>query len=109
MDFEAYAEAAERTDGKRELAYYALGLVGEAGEFAERVKKVVYHGHELTVGEMDKMRAELGDVLWYLDRAAAKLGLGLEAVAAANVLKLEERYPEGYSDEASRSRDVRPL
>lgn len=106
MTFDEYQAETARTDpmapGCRDaLAMHALGLVGEAGEFAELVKKRLFHG-----AEWDKERAakELGDVLWYLARAAADLGLPLSEIAARNVAKLRQRYPAGFSAEASAAR-----
>lgn len=89
-----------RTDAPHsDLACAALGLTGEAGEFADLIKKVAYHGHAL-----DKVKAakELGDVLWYLALAANRLGFGLDAIGAMNIAKLRERYPEGFTVEASK-------
>ena len=45
----------------------ALGLTGEAGEFANMVKKLTAHGHEISV---EKLADELGDILWYVAEAA---------------------------------------
>ena len=54
--------------------------------------------------EKDELREELGDALWCLTITARSAGLTLEQVAAANVAKLRTRYPDGYSDTASRER-----
>ncbi len=69
------------------LAYTALGLTGEAGEFSEKVKKWIRDG------TFDKRLAvkELGDVLWYLTAAANELGYSLQDVAEINMVKLLER------------------
>jgi NTP pyrophosphatase (non-canonical NTP hydrolase) len=83
------------------VAVLALGLTGEAGEVAEHIKKWLGHGHGL---DMDKVRKELGDVLWYVATLSATLNIQLDEVAAANVVKLRARYPEGFSSEASRNR-----
>lgn len=106
MEMADYDRAAHRTVsgelGERDsLLLGAVGLSGEAGEVADLVKKHVFHGHAL-----DRAHAleELGDILWYLAFTARTLGSSLEEVAAANVRKLEERYPEGFSGKASRER-----
>jgi len=82
------------------LTNAALGLTGEAGEFAELIKKWLYHDKPL-----DKAAAvaELGDVLWYLSLAADALGVTLEHVMVANIDKLQRRYPHGF--DTSRAND----
>ena len=84
------------------LARDALGIAGEAGEVADLVKKFVGHGHAL---DGEKVKKELGDVLWYIAVIAHRVGWTLEEVAAANVEKLRTRYPDGFSSERSRNRD----
>jgi NTP pyrophosphatase (non-canonical NTP hydrolase) len=106
MTLEEYQHKAMRTapdfTTQREAAICAaLGLTGEAGEFADMVKKAMFHGHDL---DEDKMVKELGDILWYVTLAAKALGVSLELVASENVAKLERRYPAGFSEEASRNR-----
>lgn len=107
MKLSEYQREAKRTmtiDPERMqvlLALYALGLAGESGEVIEHVKKFFGHGHEL---ERLKVRKELGDVLWYLAAIAEVCGLNLDDVAEANVQKLRERYPNGFSHAASRER-----
>lgn len=83
------------------LAVFGLGVAGEAGEVAELIKKFVGHGHDL---DPTKLTKELGDVLWYVAVIARSRGIDLSEVAARNVAKLQERYPEGFSHEASRER-----
>jgi len=84
------------------IEYTALGLTGEAGETAEIVKKVYYHGHPL---DRDALKIELGDVLWYAAVMAHALGFSLSEVAEANVDKLRKRYPDGFSTERSLNRE----
>jgi hypothetical protein len=64
----------------------ALGLNGEAGEIADHVKKVMFHGHPLDDDTKDKIAKEIGDI------------------AQMNVDKLKKRYPEGFSTERSLNR-----
>ncbi len=103
---EEYQEAVLRTASVRhsvamEMAISSLGLTGEAGEFADMVKKHIGHGHEL---DREKAVKELGDVLWYVARLATLIGSSLEEVATENDLKLRKRYPNGFSQEASKAR-----
>lgn len=106
VGFDVYQIAALRTAGgfsesREALAVWALGVAGEAGEVAELVKKHLGHGHAL---EREKVRKELGDVLWYVAVLAAELDISLSEVAEGNLAKLRSRYPEGFSHEASRNR-----
>jgi NTP pyrophosphatase (non-canonical NTP hydrolase) len=87
---------------RKALEYCAHGLAGESGEFSELVKKWAYHGHDMDRVAMAK---ELGDIGWYLAVAAHKLGFTLEDVLQANLDKLTDRYPEGFSTERSINRD----
>lgn len=84
-----------------QIANGALGLVGEAGEAADMIKKHLFHGHPL---DADAVKGELGDVLWYVATLAGVLGIELDDVAEFNVAKLKARYPEGFSEERSRGR-----
>ena len=90
-------------DGERRQIIAALGLAGEAGEFANIIKKKTAHGHTV---ENDELADELGDVLWYLAEAATACGLTLDEIAKMNVAKLKARYPDGFSEERSRNRTV---
>lgn len=73
------------------LAYTALGLTGEAGEFSEKIKKWIRDG------VLDKPLAakELGDVLWYLTASARELGFTLQDIAEINMVKLLSRKERG--------------
>ena len=78
------------------LVYPALGLAGEAGELANKVKKVLRdHGGHLSEEAREAILAELGDVLWYVAQVATDLGESLEAVAQANLAKLRSRKERG--------------
>ena len=106
MTFDEYQNEAMRTashpSDDESLLTAALGLCGESGEVADRIKKWRYHGHELGHDDLVK---ELGDVLWYLALAAEHLGVSLESVAQANINKLWARYPDGFDSERSKNRD----
>jgi NTP pyrophosphatase (non-canonical NTP hydrolase) len=74
------------------LLYPTLGLCGEAGEVAEKVKKMVRDDAGVLTGERrDALAKELGDVLWYLAQLATEAGLDLDAIAEANLAKLLSR------------------
>jgi NTP pyrophosphatase (non-canonical NTP hydrolase) len=98
MTFDDYQAQARRTmntalseDEARTMT--ALGLVGEAGECSELIKKHVFHNRAL---DREELQAELGDVLWYVAMLADACGLSLQEIAAHNVEKLIRRYPEGF-------------
>lgn len=79
----------------------ALGIAGEAGEVADEVKKCMYQGHPW---QPSKIIEELGDVLWYVALMADLMNVPLEYVMQANIEKLERRYPDGFSEDASVNR-----
>lgn len=87
---------------RERLAVAALGLVGEAAEASELIKKHIGHNHELNV---EKLTLELGDVLWYLADLANIIGVDLKEVASKNLDKLKARYPDGvFNAEHSKNR-----
>ena len=100
-----YMRDAMRTKGdfnlRDQLSDGGLGISGEAGEVSDLIKKHLFHGHPL---EIIKLLKELGDVLWYIAEIADAAGFTLEDVARWNIEKLEERYPDGFSEEASINR-----
>lgn len=106
MTLNEYQELALRTakscdSFERKITNFGLGISGEAGEVSDIIKKSVFHGHEL---DYTKIKKELGDVLWYIATIADVLHITLDEVAEVNIAKLKERYPEGFSVEASINR-----
>ena len=131
MELKEYQELAARTINKDasatdNLLNACLGLAGEVGEFNDLVKKWLFHGHTL---DIDKCIKELGDTLWYIPQAIGALkklaedrqayagmaafnltntisasDLTLEGVARINIEKLEKRYKDGFSSQASINR-----
>lgn len=97
------APGKEYTADEIMLVWNAIGLAGEAGEVAEHVKKGVFHEHG--IDEL-KLKKELGDVCWYVAAICTKLGIDLGDVMAANIDKLKQRYPQGWSAEDSINRKV---
>lgn len=78
------------------LAYTALGLAGEAGEIANKVKKVLRDDSGvLSKDKATEISKELGDVLWYLARVADEIGTRLGGVAEGNIAKLYDRKARG--------------
>jgi NTP pyrophosphatase (non-canonical NTP hydrolase) len=96
-DYQARSRATAVYPGLGEnLTYPALGLCGEAGEVAEKVKKAIRDdGGVLSETRRAALAAELGDVLWYVAQLATEAGLDLEAIAAGNLDKLASRAARG--------------
>lgn len=76
------------------LVWNGIGLGGESGEVLEVLKKGIFHDHGIDV---EKLKKELGDVLWYSAAIATRAGLDLGDIMQANVDKLRERYPDGFT------------
>jgi len=96
MDLNAYQQAAGRTalypDRGQNPLYPTLGLCGEAGEVADKVKKVLRDdGGVFSTERRQAIALELGDVLWYVAQLAHELGVSLEEIASANLAKLADR------------------
>ena len=78
------------------FAYPALGLAGEAGEVADKLKKVIRdNGGILTDPVRDAVAKELGDVMWYVAVLAAELDYDLDTIAQNNLAKLASRQERG--------------
>jgi NTP pyrophosphatase (non-canonical NTP hydrolase) len=102
ITFDDYAQNAARTaiypDAGQTggLLYAVLGLVGEAGELANQAKKIMRDDNgTIDAARAAKMRAELGDVLWYVAAVARELDVELQEVARYNLQKLERRAADG--------------
>ena len=83
----------------------AMGMSGEAGEFSEIVKKLVFHRKPLTDEIRTHLAKELGDQIWYWTNACRAIGVDPNQVIADNVTKLQSRYPGGvFSAERAENR-----
>ena len=96
MDLNAYQHGARQTarypDVGANPIYPTLGLCGEAGEVADKVKKVLRDQNGcFNDAVKQSLLLELGDVLWYLAQLASELGFELDQVAEANLEKLASR------------------
>ena len=86
---------------KDKVVYPALGLAGEAGEVAEKIKKLIRDKGGITgltsIEDDDRaaVAKEIGDVLWYCASLAHDIGYTLEDVAKINIGKLAKRKEEG--------------
>ena len=99
MDFNKYQETAVETaiyPDTHRILYPALGMAGEAGEVAKKVKKIIRDGTDnLPEDWKDQLASEIGDVLWYCAALANDLGMPLALIAAQNRDKLLERKQKG--------------
>ncbi|PEZ47054.1 nucleotide pyrophosphohydrolase [Priestia megaterium] len=107
MNVERYREAIKRTmnddlTDREKLSMLALGIAGEAGEIVDKIKKVLFHGHTMDIPDLIK---ELGDLEWYLQHLKMYYEISDEKVRMENIQKLNKRYLNGFSEEASRNRE----
>ncbi|MGZ4267983.1 MAG: nucleoside triphosphate pyrophosphohydrolase family protein [Solirubrobacteraceae bacterium] len=96
-DYQALSRRTAAYPGAGEnIVYPTLGLAGEAGEVAEKVKKLIRDdAGVLSEERRAALAAELGDVLWYVAQVATEARLELEAIAQANLDKLASRAQRG--------------
>jgi len=99
LTFDDYQKEAKKTaiyPKSVGVMYPALGLTGEAGEVANKVKKIVRDGYANSPADWrEQVSHELGDVLWYCAALASDLGLSLGRIAKENVNKLSGRQQRG--------------
>ncbi|MCX7615814.1 MAG: nucleoside triphosphate pyrophosphohydrolase family protein [Patescibacteria group bacterium] len=96
MTFEEYQKESRKTAKypviDKGFVYPLLGLVGESGEVAEKIKKIFRDKNGVVDKETkEAIKKELGDVLWYLSQVATELQISLEDVAQTNLEKLFSR------------------
>ena len=111
MTFDEYQEfvaTVKRYPQQYNVLYPALGLCGEAGEVAEKVKKRVRDGTKESFKQ--DITRELGDVLWYVMQCLIALDTDINEVVSMNIDKLEKRYPGGqfgaYYSENRETNDI---
>ncbi len=100
MNMNDYQQASIKTawpkDRHNELFNLLLGLCGEAGEIAEKAKKIVRdHESDFSKLDVDDLKKELGDVMWHIAILANYFDISLEDVAQANIDKLASRQARG--------------
>ena len=98
MTLNEYQQAALETAVYPEefrIIYPTLGMAGEAGEVADKVKKVIRDYGSFTSERKREIVKEIGDVLWYCATLANDLGYSLEGVGIMNIEKLASRKERG--------------
>ncbi len=100
MDFKTYQKKARETAQYPNLGsnniYQTLGLVGEAGEVAEKVKKVIRDKNGVFDNKSKLgIKKELGDVLWYIANLCTEFEFSMDDVALENLSKLQSRVAKG--------------
>jgi NTP pyrophosphatase (non-canonical NTP hydrolase) len=98
-DLDMYQKVAKTTaiyPREQAIIYPTLGLTGEAGEVANKVKKIIRDGSDKTSEDMvQAISSEIGDCLWYIAILADDVGVKLSDIANANLEKLANRKEKG--------------
>jgi len=100
MTFNEYQKMARETAiyknvGKNYI-YPTLGLCGESGEVAEKIKKIIRDGDGIISEEQKvELEKELGDILWYIANLGFELELEMDDIASKNINKLQSRKTRG--------------
>jgi NTP pyrophosphatase (non-canonical NTP hydrolase) len=108
MKMNEYQDLTSRTaphfdDIVEEIVAWSMGLAGETGEYCDLVKKAIWHKHDW---DHRKQALELGDILYYISRSANAIGYTMDEIATMNIIKLNERYPNGFNPNDSKNRKV---
>lgn len=118
MDNNTYQKSALRTNGPDyagvknratfdekavDLLHASMGLVTEAGEFQDALKKHIYYNKTL---DKTNLKEEIGDILWYCAIALQALDTDFESVMQTNIDKLKARYPSKFTEEKALERNL---
>ena len=83
-------------DDFKDLTHWVLGISGESGEIADKLKKIIRDQNGVVTSEnKTELAKEVGDVLWYLAVLAEHLGVSFEEIAQGNIAKLRSRQARG--------------
>lgn len=114
MNSTEYIQLALRTEAKKypfegvngvspRLEHGVDGLVTEAAEMMDAIKKAKFYGKQL---DRVNVMEEMGDCMWYMAVLCDELGVTFEELWERNIAKLRVRYPEGFSERKSEARDL---
>lgn len=104
-EYESYDKMKDRLQNTElmRLLHAGMGMCTEAGEFQDMLKRVIFYGKEL---DRTNLIEEIGDMLWYCAVACDTLQVSMEDVMRRNILKLQTRYPDKFTEEAALNRDT---
>lgn len=103
MDFGSIRRRLEKTDTIR-IIHMAMGLVTEAAEIMDALKKHLFYGKDL---DLVNLAEEMGDQFWYLAGMARVLGYtDFDQIMQTNIDKLRARFPEKFTEESALVRDL---
>lgn len=80
------------------LNHAIIGMAGEVGELTDSVKKSIIYGKPI---DIENLKEECGDTLWYMAQMLDEIGSSFEEVMKMNIDKLAKRYPEGFTEQAA--------
>jgi NTP pyrophosphatase (non-canonical NTP hydrolase) len=108
MDIKTYVQNTERTRSKLDNKqldniHMGLGLITEAGELVDVLKKDLAYGKEI---DWVNFQEEIGDILWYIAGLCNINGFDIEKIMDVNIDKLKARYPEKFTSENSIHRNL---
>jgi NTP pyrophosphatase (non-canonical NTP hydrolase) len=86
-----------------DLLHCAMGMVTEASEIMDHLKKVVFYGKEL---DPVNIAEEFGDSCWYMALGTSGLNLDFQTILEANIEKLKKRYPEKFCAKKAEDRNL---
>jgi NTP pyrophosphatase (non-canonical NTP hydrolase) len=111
MKIENYVQLSGRTDVnyaqldlsdiQKALTHAAFGLSTESGEIVDTIKKNIFYGQPL---DIDNIREEIGDLMWYVAILSRHLEIDIPEVLEENINKLKKRYPKGFTEEHAKER-----
>jgi NTP pyrophosphatase (non-canonical NTP hydrolase) len=86
-----------------DILHGVIGIYTEAGELIEALRDYVYKGKELDIVNLSE---EIGDIFWYSALIAKHAGKSFEDIQVTNIRKLMQRFPNGFSNEDAKIRDL---
>ena len=90
-DYQDFCKTTAIYPANTKLMYPALGLAGEAGEVANKVKKILRDGNF----NREAIADEVGDCLWYIAALCRDLNVDMKELAKNNLRKLHDRKARG--------------
>lgn len=95
-DYQSLSARTFKPDSMQDsLLHCLVGILTEAGELGDTIKKHVYYGQALDV---ENLVEELGDLGFYVNNLATTIGVAMTTINRQNVEKLARRYPSGFTD-----------